>query len=227
MQSLPPHPRDDTITYLHGMPETQHPKPDRECGPYSMLFQDQAVLEEDWVIPPPVTQTLRLSSTSARPRWLSMRQKGRSVSLNSQGIWTPGREDWEERKDRDKTKRYAQTLTFINDPSQGGPRWETSQINFTVGVRGTIRKDTFFNKLSNLGVSEFKNRESSPSVCCQILESANSKTGKAARQCGAARQCAGYPKKGGTTHSGNPRPSIEEPLPSQILIHAQNKTNFS
>ena len=70
------------------------------------------------------------------------------------------REEWEERKERDKTKRYAQILTFINDPSQGGPKWEASQINFTVGVRGTIRKDTFFSKLSNLGVSELKNRES-------------------------------------------------------------------
>ena len=66
------------------------------------------------------------------------------------------------RKERDKTKRYAQILTFINDSSQGGPKWEASQINlnFTVGVRGTIRKDTFFSKLSNLGVSELKNRES-------------------------------------------------------------------
>ena len=70
------------------------------------------------------------------------------------------REEWEERKERDKTKRYAQILTFINDSSQGGPKWEASQINFTVGVRGTIRKDTFFSKLSNLGVSEQKNRES-------------------------------------------------------------------
>ena len=69
-------------------------------------------------------------------------------------------EEWEERKERDKTKRYAQILTFMNDPSQGGPKWEESQINFTVGVRGTIRKDTFFSKLSNLGVSELKNRES-------------------------------------------------------------------
>jgi hypothetical protein len=70
------------------------------------------------------------------------------------------REEWEKRKERDKTKRYAQILTFINDSSQGGPKWEASQINFTVGVRGTIRKDTFFSKLSNLGVSEQKNRES-------------------------------------------------------------------
>ena len=70
------------------------------------------------------------------------------------------REEWEERKERDKTKRYAQILTFINDFSQGGPKWEASQINFTVGGRGTILKDTFFSKLSNLGVSELKNRES-------------------------------------------------------------------
>ena len=50
----------------------------------------------------------------------------------------------------------SQILTFINDSSQGGPKWEASQINFTVGVRGTIRKDTFFSKLSNLGVSAGK-----------------------------------------------------------------------
>jgi hypothetical protein len=37
MPSLPPHPRDDTITLLRGMPETQHPRPDRECEPHTML----------------------------------------------------------------------------------------------------------------------------------------------------------------------------------------------
>jgi hypothetical protein len=32
-----PHPRDDTITLLRGMPEAQHPRPDRECRPHTML----------------------------------------------------------------------------------------------------------------------------------------------------------------------------------------------
>ena len=109
---------------------------------------------------PPMTQTLRLSSTSAQMGWLSMRQIAKKVCLLEITRALDASEEWEERKERDKTKRYAQILTFINDPSQGGPKWEESQINFTVGVRGTIRKDTFFNKLSNLGVSEFKNRES-------------------------------------------------------------------
>jgi hypothetical protein len=72
------------------------------------------------------------------------------------------REEWEERKEMAKTKRYAQILTFINDPSQGGPKWEASQINFTVGARGTIIRAAKIPSLAN----------------CQILVSAKSKTGK-------------------------------------------------
>jgi hypothetical protein len=69
------------------------------------------------------------------------------------------REDWEERKDLEKSKRYSQILAFINDQAQGSARWEATQINFTVGVRGTIRQDTFCSKLSILGVTDSKNRE--------------------------------------------------------------------
>ena len=107
-----------------------------------------------------MTQTLRLSSTSAQTVGVAFDETKKKVCLLEFTRAMDAREEWEERKERDKTKRYAQILTFINDSSQGGPKWEASQINFTVGVRGTIRKDTFFSKLSNLGVSELKNRES-------------------------------------------------------------------
>ena len=44
------------------------------------------------------------------------------------------REDWEERKDLEKSKRYSLILAFFNDQAQGSARWEATQINFTVGV---------------------------------------------------------------------------------------------
>ena len=37
MPSLSPHARDDTITLLRGMPATQYPRPNRNCGPHTML----------------------------------------------------------------------------------------------------------------------------------------------------------------------------------------------
>jgi hypothetical protein len=36
------------------------------------------------------------------------------------------REDWEERKDLEKSKRYSLILAFINDQAQGSSRWEAT-----------------------------------------------------------------------------------------------------
>ena len=94
-----------------------------------------------------------------RPDGVAFDESAKKVCLLEFTRAMDAREDWEERKDTEKTKRYAQILAFINDPSQGNSRWEATQTNFTVGVRGTIRRDTFFSKLSSLGVNDFKNRE--------------------------------------------------------------------
>jgi hypothetical protein len=94
-----------------------------------------------------------------RPDGVAFDESAKKVCLLEFTRAMDAREDWEERKDTEKTKRYAQILAFINDPSQGSSRWEATQTNFTVGVRGTIRRDTFSSKLSSLGVNDFKNRE--------------------------------------------------------------------
>ena len=44
------------------------------------------------------------------------------------------REGWEARKEDEKIARYKYNLEFINELSE----WDASQINFTVGVRGSI-----------------------------------------------------------------------------------------
>jgi hypothetical protein len=58
------------------------------------------------------------------------------------------REGWEARKDEEKTCRYKHNIEFINDSSHEGSEWSVSQINFTVGVRGSITGRTFDSKLS-------------------------------------------------------------------------------
>ena len=37
------------------------------------------------------------------------------------------REDWEERKDLKKSKRYSLILAFFNDQAQGSAKWEATQ----------------------------------------------------------------------------------------------------
>ena len=65
------------------------------------------------------------------------------------------REGWEARKDDEKTARYKYNLEFINELSE----WNTSQINFTFEVRGSISSQVFTSKLLKLGVTESRLRE--------------------------------------------------------------------
>ena len=46
------------------------------------------------------------------------------------------REGWEARKEDEKTARYKYNLEFINELSE----WNALQINFTVGMRGSISR---------------------------------------------------------------------------------------
>ena len=101
-----------------------------------------------------------LDKPGKRPDGVAFDETKKKVCLLEFTRAMDAREEWEERKERDKTKRYAQILTFINDSSQGGPKWEASQINFTVGYAARSAK---IPSLAN----------------CQILESASKKTGKA------------------------------------------------
>jgi len=65
------------------------------------------------------------------------------------------REGWEARKEDEKIARYKYNLEFINELSE----WNASQINFTVGVRGSISSQVFTSKLLKLGVTESRLRE--------------------------------------------------------------------
>lgn len=68
-------------------------------------------------------------------------------------------EGWEGKKDKEKKDRYNSNLVFINDVTLKSAKWTASQINFTFGVRDTIRRDNFFNKMLKLGVEEARHRE--------------------------------------------------------------------
>ena len=58
-----------------------------------------------------------------RPNEVTFNETKKKVCLLEFTRAMDEREEWEERKERDKTKRYAQILTtFINNPSQGGPK---------------------------------------------------------------------------------------------------------
>ena len=65
------------------------------------------------------------------------------------------REGWEVRKDDEKKNWYKYNLEFINELTE----WNASQINFTVGVRGSIKSQAFTSKFSILGVTESRLRE--------------------------------------------------------------------
>jgi hypothetical protein len=68
-------------------------------------------------------------------------------------------EGWEEKRDKEKNDRCNSSLVFINEVTIGSAKWTASQINFTFGVRGTIRRDNCFKKLLKLGVEEARHRE--------------------------------------------------------------------
>jgi hypothetical protein len=68
-------------------------------------------------------------------------------------------QSWEEKKDKEKNSRYNSSMVFINEVTLGSAKLTASQINFTFGVRGTIRRDNFFKKLLKLGVEEARHRE--------------------------------------------------------------------
>jgi hypothetical protein len=108
---------------------------------------------------PPSNDTDIKTFLDKRPDWVAFDETTKKVCLLEFTRAMDAREDWEERKDLEKSKRYSLILAFFNDQAQGSARWEATQINFTVGVRGTIRQDTFYSKLSSLGVTDSKNRE--------------------------------------------------------------------
>ena len=68
-------------------------------------------------------------------------------------------QSWEEKKDKEKNSRYNSSMVFINEVTLGSAKLTASQINFTFGVRGTIRRDNVFKKLLKLGVEEARHRE--------------------------------------------------------------------
>jgi hypothetical protein len=72
------------------------------------------------------------------------------------------REDWEKRKEKDMTKRYAQYLDLHQRPITRQTRMEgfSDQLhNMNSGYDPQRHRSTFFSKVSNLGVCKFKNRE--------------------------------------------------------------------
>jgi len=71
-----------------------------------------------------------------------------SVSSSDEG-------DWAERKELEKNERYTLHRYFISYLSafKGRP-WNCSQINFTVGARGSSKKIQFQERLHLLGVTQ-------------------------------------------------------------------------
>jgi hypothetical protein len=68
--------------------------------------------------------------------------------------------DWAERKEVEKHARYAHHRYFINYLSaQRSRQWKCTQINFTVGVRGSLKETQFDERLTLLGVSNSKARD--------------------------------------------------------------------
>jgi hypothetical protein len=120
-------------------------------------IQDQTFL---WNRGSPSNDTDIKAFLDKRPDGVVFDETTKKVCLLELTRAMDAREDWEERKDLKKSKRYSLILAFIKDQAQGSARCiEDTLINFTVGVRGTIRQDTFCSKLSSLGVTDSKNRE--------------------------------------------------------------------
>ena len=68
-------------------------------------------------------------------------------------------QDWERKKEKDKLDRYEYLLDFINTHSNG---WNAKQINFTVGVKGSLSTSgdlSFMARLRQLGVINEADRE--------------------------------------------------------------------
>ena len=68
--------------------------------------------------------------------------------------------DWAERKELEKNPRYGLHLYFIHHLSAlQGNTWKCSHINFTVGARGSLKKEQFQDRLQSLGVTNAKAKE--------------------------------------------------------------------
>ena len=68
--------------------------------------------------------------------------------------------DWADIKEAEKNARYALVRYFINWMStRRGRVWDCTQINFTVGARGSIKQNQFQDRLTQLGVTCPKARE--------------------------------------------------------------------
>jgi len=68
--------------------------------------------------------------------------------------------DWAERKELEKNERYGMHIYFINYLSSlNGRPWNCTQANFTVGVRGSLKKTEFQDRLCLLKVTNSKARD--------------------------------------------------------------------
>jgi len=68
--------------------------------------------------------------------------------------------DWAERKETEKNDSYAiHRYCFNFMSSQRGRPWSTIQLNFRVGVRGSIKETQFDERLTSLGVTNSKVRQ--------------------------------------------------------------------
>jgi len=76
-----------------------------------------------------------------------------SVISSEEGEWAEGTE-------AEKHARYAHHRYFINYLSaQRGRQWKCTQINFNVGVRGSLKETQFVERLTLLGVLNSKARD--------------------------------------------------------------------
>jgi len=65
--------------------------------------------------------------------------------------------DWGELKELEKNERYGMHIYFINFLSaRNGRPWNCTQANFTVGVRDSLKKTQFQDRLCLLGVTNSK-----------------------------------------------------------------------
>jgi hypothetical protein len=73
--------------------------------------------------------------------------------------------DWAELKELEKNERYGMHIYFINYLSaRNGRPWNCTQANFTVGVRGSLKKTQFQDRLCLLGVTNSKARDKIPGL---------------------------------------------------------------
>jgi len=73
-----------------------------------------------------------------------------SISSSDEG-------DWAERKKLDNNERYGLHRYFIHHLSaMKGKPWNCSQIKFTVGAHGSLKRKQFQDRLQLLGVTKLK-----------------------------------------------------------------------